>query len=45
MNLLAHGISRLASATTIQPFVGLTCDSNDIWPQGARLLAEIKSVG
>ncbi|KAL5108133.1 Glutamate receptor ionotropic kainate 2 [Taenia crassiceps] len=44
MNLLAHGISRLASAVTIQPFVGMTCDSNDVWPQGARLLAEIKSV-
>ncbi|EUB57342.1 Glutamate receptor, ionotropic kainate [Echinococcus granulosus] len=45
MNLLAHGISRLVNSMTIQPPVGLTCDSHDVWPQGARLLTEIKSVG
>ncbi|CDS37723.1 Glutamate receptor ionotropic kainate 2 [Echinococcus multilocularis] len=44
MNLLAHGISRLVNSMTIQPPVGLTCDSHDVWPQGARLLTEIKSV-
>uniref|UniRef100_A0A158QGX0 Glutamate receptor ionotropic, kainate 2 n=1 Tax=Rodentolepis nana TaxID=102285 RepID=A0A158QGX0_RODNA len=44
LNLLAHGISRLASKVSIHPPNPIMCQSNEIWPQGADLVTEIKSV-
>ncbi|VUZ44625.1 unnamed protein product, partial [Hymenolepis diminuta] len=44
INLLAHGISRLASKVPIHPPSRIMCQTNEIWSQGAHLVTEIKSV-